>query len=251
MAKLHELLAVETSLRSQAEACRRDLMNTFEKKKTHFSEAVQTFQSNQEGVVPVTESRLGLQTTMYKEFAWITEKLAKAFDVAYQIDEANTEARENVVLANGDVLLTQVPATSLLQLEKRLKELQEFAAAIPTLDPAKGFEIDKSRGIDIYKARDVVKARTQKVKEWITVAAATDKHPAQVVENVKDVEIGTIQLQEWSSLISTAEKGDILDRIEELIRAVKGARSRANEIPVDVASKKIGARLLAYVFQGK
>jgi len=251
MAKLHELLAVEANLRGQAEACRKDLMNTFEKKRAHFSELIVTFTPKEEGANPVVESKMGLQSTIDKEIDWLSEKLVKAFDTAHQIDEANTIARQDVTLEDGTVLLKNVPATSLLQLEKRLKELQEFAAQIPTLDPTKGFEQDADRGAGIFKARDVHKKRTQKVEEFVTVVQPTKEHPAQVAKQVKDIDTGEILQQEWSSLITVSAKGDILDRIEELSRAVKSARSRANEQVVNVSEYRIAGKVLAYAFRGK
>ena len=49
-------------------------------------------------------------------------------------------------------------------------------------------------------------------------------------------------------MITVAAKGDMLDRVEELLRAVKTARAKANEIDLDVKTNKIGDRLLDYVF---
>lgn len=249
MAKLHELLAVSQGLKGQADAARADLLNTFEKKKHHFSETVKTFFPNGEGVTPVTEETLSLQTTVKRELKWIGEYLAKAYDAANQIAEANTQARADVVLENGEILLKSVPATSLLELEKRLNELKAFVAAIPTLDPAKGFTPDTARGADIFVAREERRARTKKEPRVITLAPPTDKHPAQVQLLTEDVVVGYVRAQEWSGLITTAEKGDMIDRVEVLSRAVSRARARANEVEID-QSVKIGQKILDFVFKG-
>jgi hypothetical protein len=79
----------------------------------------------------------------------------------------------------------------------------------------------------------------------------TDKHPAQVKELMADKPIGVTVTQEWSSLITVAEKGDMLDRVEEMIRCVKKARSKANEVEVDVKMNTIGGAVLGYIFSGK
>lgn len=250
MSKLHELLAVESNLRGQAEATRKDLLNTFEKKKHHFSEVIVTFKSSKEGTPDKIENQLGLQSTIYKELDWIGEKIAAAIDSCHQIDIANTQARADVILENGVLLLNNVPATSLLQLEKRIKEVQELVANIPTLDPAKGFEPDKDRGAGIFRARDVEKPRTEKQFEFIVMQPPTDKHPAQIKELMVDKPIGVILAQEWSSLITVAEKGDMLDRVEALLRAIKKARSRANEQDIDVKDNRIAEKLLNYIFKG-
>lgn len=250
MTKLHELLAVESNLRGQAEATRTDLKNTFEKKRNHFSEMIQTFHPSAEGAEAVTEGKLTIQTTVPKELAWITEKLANAMDVAHQVDMANLVANSDVTMEDGTILLTAVPATSLLQLEKRIKEIQDLVVAIPTLDPAKDFTADEDKGAGVFRAREVRKERTSKVFDYVVMVQPTDKHPAQVKELMVDKPVGTIVQQEWSSLLTVSQKGDMLDRVENLLRAVKKARSRANSVEVDVSANKIGEKLLDYVFRG-
>lgn len=248
MAKLHELLAVESNLKSQALAATADLKNTFEKKKHHFSETLTTFKPNGENAQDVIESVLDLQTTVPREIKWIKPFLSKAIDAGYQVAEANTSARADVILENGVTLLQQIPATALLELEKRVKEVQDFITQIPTLDPAKGFTPDPARGEDVFQARPVLKARTKKENKALLLAPATDKHAAQVQLVVEDVPVGTIVAQEWSGLITTSEKGLMIERVESLLRSVKQARARANETSLETASNKIGSILLDYVF---
>lgn len=249
MTKLHELLAVETNLENQANKCRTDLMVTFEKKRHLFEEKRVVFVPNSEGAQAVVEHQSDIQSTVRKELEWIQQHLAKAFDASYQVAEANTEARADVVLDDdaATVLLKDMPATSLLELEKRAAEVQALIGTIPTLDPAKGFSIDTQRGV--YKAREVTKQRTKKQPKVIVKYEATKEHPAQTELMHEDVPVGSIQEQEWSGLLTPADKADLLNRAEMVARAVRRARSRANEAEVDTA-KKIGNRLLKYVFTG-
>jgi len=248
MAKLHELLAVDANLKGQAQKCRTELQSTLEKKRHLFAEKLVTFTPLAEGAPAETREQSDIQTTVKKEVAWLTNILVKAIDASFAIDIANTSAKADIVLEGGDVLAKDVPATALLQLEKRVKEFSEFIHTIPTLDPAKGFEEDSSREPGIYKAREVLKSSTQKVQEPLTLAPATDKHPAQVQLVTKDVKVGTIQELEWSSLITPALKAELLERSEALFRAVTQARSRANDTDIDTKSNKIGKMLLEYVF---
>ena len=249
MAKLHELLAVQSNLSGQATKKRTDLKTTFDKKRHLFEETRKTFTSNDEQEKPQVEEQKDIQSTVIGEISWIRPALAKALDVAYQIDVANTEAKADVVTEDGDILLKEVPATTLLQLEKRVAEWKDLIQAIPTLDPAKGFQPDEARGKGYYKARDVTKPRTKKVPDVITLAPATKEHPAQTQLISVDKPVGTILEQEWSSLITPAIKSDLLDRVETLLRAVSKARSKANDHAVDTHDKKIGAELLDFVFQ--
>src|SRR5205807_141875 len=105
-----------------------------------------------------------LQSTVPDELRWISDFLVRSLDVSYQVSEANTAARANVELEDGTVLLSNVPATTLLELEKRMKEMQDLVNSIPTLDPAKGFKQDPDRGANVYKAREDVRTRTKKTQ---------------------------------------------------------------------------------------
>lgn len=247
--KLHELLAVEGGLKGQAEKVRGDLATTFEKKRHHFSEKTVTFQPSEETEKPVTEEQLDLQATVRKELAWIAGIWSEALDVSAAVAEANTRARADVVLASGQVVFKDLPATALLELEKRLLEVHGLVLAIPTLDPARGFKPDAHKGEGIYKARDDEKTRTKKVQRAIVLYPATPEHPAQTQLISEDVPVGKILTQEWSGLITPSEKADMLERAEELRRAVKAARSRANE--VEVNQQKVGGKLFEYIFNGK
>lgn len=245
--KLHELLAVETSLENQSNKVRAELAATFEKKRHLFEEKRVTFTPLKEGLAPSTESQSDIQSNIRKEFDWIQPFIVKALDASYQVAEANTVARADIVLEDETVIATGVPATALLELEKRVAEIQALVTATPTLDPAKGFQLDDQRAGGIYKAREVNKPRTAKVKDVVVLYPATEQHPAQVQLLDKDVQTGTIQEQEWSGLITPATKAELIARVETLARAVRSARSRANTVEVDT-TKKIGSKLLAYVF---
>lgn len=248
MPKLHELLAVEGQLKGQAQATRTELKATFEKKRHLFEEKRVTFKPNEEGVAETIETQSDLQSKVPDELVWIAGIWGKALDVSYQVAEANMYARADVVLDDGTQLLKGVPATALLELEKRGAEVQELIKSIPTLDPAKGFRPDDEKGANVYRARDVQKHRTKKIPQVITKAAATEHHPAQAEIFMADVQTGTVVEQEWSGLVTPAQKGELLERAETITRAFKQARQRANEVNVDAEELKCGKAVFDYVF---
>jgi len=249
MAKLHELLAVSTNQENQANKTRADLMTTFGNKRHLFEQKLVTFKSNEEGIAPVTEAQSDIQSTVQKELTWISSILSKDIDIGHQIDIANTEAKADIVTEDGDTLAESVPATSLLQLEKHLQKFHELLVTVPTLDPAKGFTQDTNRESGIFRAREVLKNRTKKVNKPLVLYPATEKHPAQTQLVTEDVAVGTIQEQEWSALLTPAQKGDLIERCEVLLRAVKKARARANELDLDVTKYRIGKKLLEFVLE--
>jgi hypothetical protein len=174
--KLHEVLGSQNQVFTQAAKVRADLLTTFEKKRHLFGEAIVTFKPDGEGAQAVTESQSMLQSTVAKELNWLAETLAKAYDSEATIDQANTLAKADIVLDGGTVLVKDVPATQLLQLDKRLGELLQLLSSVPTLDPAKGFQPDTSRGNGVYQARLVRKRRTKKEQVPLTLIAPTKEH---------------------------------------------------------------------------
>jgi hypothetical protein len=245
--KLHELLAVNNSLDGQATKCRTDLLGTFEKKRHLFEEKIVTFIPSEEGAATTVENVSSIQTTVNAELnGWLRGHLVKSLDASYQVNETNTEARANIILEDGTIVAEHVPATALLELEKSIAEIGALVAAIPTLDPAKGFTADTSR-VNQFKARDVTKTRTKKVREVLVKYQATKEHPAQTEMIDVDKPVGILQEQEWSGLITPAQKSELINRTEVLGRAVRQARARANDATVDTA-KRIGAKLVNFVF---
>lgn len=252
MPKMHELLAVSDDQKNQANKSRTDLISTFTSKPLLFKKKISTFQSNAEGAKPLTEEQSDIQTTLEKELKWVGGFISKAIDSSYQIDIGNTQAKADLVVEGPKgphTLATGVPATSLLQLEKQMLAVRELLSAMPTLDPAQGFSKDDTSEKGIWKARDVVKNRTRKEKKVLEIVKATDKHPAQAQVYDADVNIGTVLEQEWSSLTTPAIRAAMLSKVDELVQAIKKARSRANSIDLDTTGHKIGKSLLDYVLE--
>lgn len=248
MTKLHEILAVEGSLEKQAKKVMADLANTFEKKRHLFERKLVTFQPMEEGQPAVVEIQSSLQSKVVDELAWVSGHIVKSLDASYQVDCGNTVARANIVLEDGTILAKGVPATALLSLEKRIKEIADLLKTVPTLDPARGFKLDPDSGTSIYAASEIVKTRTKKTKKVIVMYEATKEHPAQVHLMDTDEPTGKLRELEWSSLLTPAEKAELINKAEMVERAIRQARSRANNVEVD-GQVKIGGDLLDYILK--
>jgi len=244
--KLHEVLAAESVASGQADKCRTDLAITFDKKRHLFGEKVVVFRPNAEGEQERIEEQSSLQSTVPTELAWIGGIWAKALDLAYWVDLGNTTARADIVLSDATLIAKDVPATALLQLEKRAAEIHALVSAIPTLDPTKGFAPDPDRGKGVYRSRETRKERTKKDQQPIVLYPATPEHPAQTQLITRDVVTGSIVEREWSGLITPAQKATLIERAEELRQSIKKARARANDVVVP--EQKIGGAMLDYVF---
>lgn len=250
MPKMHELLGVEASLKGQASKTRNELIVTFDKRVHLFQGRIKTFRPLDETQPHTTEDKQDIQSSIAAEIKWVSTYQAKAVDIVFQIDLANKEAKADVLDEDGNILWKDVPATTLLHLEKhRIPEWKALIEAIPTLDPAKGFVEDPQNGDGHFKAREVVNPRSKKGKKVYIKYEATDKHPAQTELIDEDIPVGTLLTQEWSALITPQKKSELLDQVERLARAVSSARSKANEHSIETKDKKIGAELLDYVFK--
>ena len=206
------------------------------------------FHTNEEGKAPIIEEQHELQTNVKKELKRLSEFLIRAVDVSHQINTGDRIAMADVVMDNGDILLKDVTALTLLELQKTLVTWRDVLATIPTLDPAKGFTVDTSQGEGVWKSRVITRPKTAKKNTPIELVKATDKFPAHAQLVVEDVPIGTVITQEWSTMITPSDKADLLSKCEELIRAVKKAKSKANNIDVDTSSaNRIGDVLWNYI----
>lgn len=249
MPKLPELLAVQGTLRGQAHKVLADLSHTFEKKTHLFEGKLSTFEpyAESETLHRKTEESRDLQTTVVRELAWIAPIIARAWDTDLQVDTTNLHATADVVLEDGSVLCKGVPLTALLSLEKTAEQIHLLIGAIPTLDPAKDFTPDPQKGTDVMMSREIVKVRTEKIVEPITLLEPTKEHPGKAELITRDKPVGALRGREWSGLITPAQKSAMLERSEEFKRAISQARMRANDREADT-SLTIGARALAFVF---
>ncbi len=169
--------------------------------------------------------------------------LTRLFDVTATKDWTNCTARADVVL-DGQPLLTQVPVTYLLFLEKQLVDLHTFVRKLPVLDAADSWTYDASA--DCWATEPVQTVKTKKVPRNHVKAEATEKHPAQVEMYYEDVVVGHWKTVKFSGALPARRVNELLERVEKLQQAVKFAREEANG--VDVTDQEVGDRVFRYLF---
>lgn len=250
-AKLHEVLAVEGGLQTTAKSIAAETIKTFGQKDAHFvgvSKSVSHF-AEEDANLNTIENK-ALVTTVAKKLAYMAGSQVKALDAYLQKEATNQRAFADLEV-DGKVIATEVPATVLLGLETKLADLRKVYEEIPTLAPGPVWEpdLDQSSTGDVYKARDAtVTFRTKRMVKPIIMAPATKEHPAQVQAIQEDVPVAKISAQEWSGMMSSADKSELLGRLDKLLRAVKRARQRANS--TEVVSRHIGKTIFEYLHAG-
>lgn len=171
------------------------------------------------------------------------ENMGTLLDVVATQDYNNGDAKADVIV-DGKVVLSQVPVTYLLFLEKQLVDFETFVGKLPTLDVGENWRFDDNK--DLYVG-DVTKSnKTKKELRFKVLYEATTQHPAQIEKWNEDVTVG-----EWSSTkLSTAmpakDKKALVVKLKKLQDAVKYAREQANSMEVDQV--KVAESVFAYLF---
>ncbi|MCA9676255.1 MAG: hypothetical protein H6708_17680 [Kofleriaceae bacterium] len=251
---LYELLAVEQEKKANAERARAQTLEGFRQNQAHFQGLRRTFKpfAVDEAKGEVAGERLEAETQLARTVAEELDKTlaltADAFDVSYLIDEGNTVARADLVVG-GKVIAEQLPATFLLQLEKRLREVRLLFKDIPTFDPVRNWVPDATADKpNVLRADPVVTVRKQRTRKYNVMYEATKEHPAQIDIVEIDEPVGEIRAYDWTGMISPGKKAALLLRTDELIEAVKTARARANSVQVD-PDKKIAKRIFDHLME--
>lgn len=241
MTKLSQLLAVEKGVKSRTLSEITELYHAAQKPAI-WSGITRTYTPKDDEGDRLPPEATQVQQTADTHLATAAVTLARLFDVVATKDAANQTAAADVRI-DGDVILPQVPVTTLLFLEKQLTDLRTFIAEIPTLDPSSQWEFDP--GSAVYRTLPVQTTKTTKVPRNHVRAEATKEHPAQVDIFTEDVIVGTWTTYKLSGGLPPARKRALLDRVDRLADAVKFAREEANA--VEVRDVHIGQRVFDHL----
>lgn len=171
------------------------------------------------------------------------EKWTELWNLVLTQDTGNQSAKADIVV-DGKTVLTNVPVTTLLFLDKQVNDLETFVSKIPTPDPAEEWAHDPNSGLLRGKANESL--RTSKEPTVIVKYPATTEHPAQTELFTKDVPVGTWTQIMYSGCIATDRKNAILARVRKLQDAIKVAKEQANMLEVE--RQKAAEALFGYVF---
>lgn len=167
------------------------------------------------------------------------------FDLVVSVDSGSMTTKADVVI-NGNKILESMPVLSLIFLEQQMNDVRKFFLELPVLDSNYSWKYDKNR--DCFVTDPVQSNRTITKKEPITLAPATDKHPAQAVLNDVSKLVGLYHTTRFSKAIPANTKRDYIDRIDKLIEAIKLAREQANT--VEVTQRKETDKIFDYILNG-
>lgn len=239
--KLCQIIAIEKGVKNKSNVELTQAYHAIQKPALFAGIARQYRPKDEEGEkLPSENGKVQVQAEdMLKRAAEISTTL---YDIVSTKDKANQKATADVLL-DGSPILTGVPVSTLLFLEKQLIDLATVVKSIPTLDAAEDWKFDPT--VNAYASSPSETTRTKKIPRNHVKAEATDKHPAQVETFMEDVIVGTWKTVKFSGALPAVRVQVLLDRISKLQTAVKYAREEANSI--EVSEVRIGSQLFNYL----
>ena len=248
MGQLHEVLSIDGDLKGEKKRIKEETENVFAKKPNLFSgfiKILEMFSDDRKEEEAAGGERKEIVTTVPQKLKYMSKSFTRFWDARLQKESANQEAKADILI-EGAIFAKDVPVTFLLGMEEELKQLRSVYDAIPTLQPGMEWVRDTQKGPDYWKvAHPTVTSKGEKVIEFKIIVPPTTEHPAQVREWSNDKDVGRYVTENWSGMISPAEKSLAIGKIDIVLRAFKKARQRANN--QETRNIGIGKKIFDYV----
>ena len=242
MPKLNQILAIEKQTKASSGS---DLTAVYHQlqKEPLLNGVSRTYAAkDDDGERLPSESQI-VQMNVAKLLESVAKALSPLYNVTAQRDIANCSARADLVV-DGATLLTDVPATHLLWLEKQFVDLHTLITKLPALLQTETWQYDA--GQSCWKTSPVETVRTKKIAKAFVKAEATKEHPAQVDVVHEDIIQGYWTTVKFSGALPKDRIQTLRERIEKLLAAVKFAREQANL--VEVVKVDTASPIFAFLF---
>lgn len=241
MAKLNQIVAVVQGKKSRVEKEKGEIYKKLQKSPL-FDGISRTYKPlDEEGETLPPETK-NIQLSVSQSLDEFSAVVVDLIDATATLDSSNCEAFADVKV-DKQVILSRVPVTHLLFLEKQLTDVQTFVSHCPVLDPAETWKWDETSAC--YRSEPSGTNRTKKVMRNHVKAEATEKHPAQVETYTEDIKVGDWATVKFSGAIPQQTKNLWVARIRQLVEAVKFAREEANSI--EAKTVKYGQSLFDFI----
>jgi len=257
--KQHELLAYQTDIHNACLKITRETLALFDKS-TSFDEMTKTYQAFTEGDkdIPEKESKL-MTTTVMDRLEYTNKFIANAINVISTQEKTNTVAKADITIKDDDgnkiaTIAKDVPVSALLQLEKKFVDFRAVFDKIPTFNTethwVKGIN---ASGVECYQISEPVKTvrtRTEIITESFNPNPDqnSDKFKLEPREKKVTTPVGEYTTMNKTGRISPRDKANMLERLDQVIKAIKSARSEANN--TDIIEMNFGRDMMKYILNG-
>lgn len=243
MTKLNQVIAVASTKKSAAKSEMERAYHAFQKPGL-FTGLHKVYDPKDEGGEELPEESKRIELKVTDIINSLQKSWSEMVDVVVTNDVGNSEAKADVIVG-GTTLLTQVPVTSLIFLEKQLTDLNSLVSSIPTLSEAQEWVRDD--GAEIYRSSTVKTNRTKKVQKALVLYPHSPEHPAQTTLITEDENVGTWSTTALSSALTNQQVKAVKERVSALKDAVVKAREEANSITV--TNQTVGSTAFKFVFE--
>ncbi len=243
--KLNQVLAVEKGIKQRAYGLLTEV-NKAVQKSASFNGFSKIYQPNDGDAETLPPETVRVQNTSADMLSEVQKALVELFDITLTKDVANLSAVADIKLDNGTVIASNVPATNLLFLEKQLTDIKTIVGNLPELDAAESWTLDVNA--NLFKSEPTRSNRTKKVQKAIVLYDATEKHPAQTQLITEDTIVGVYTQTKMSGAVPLPQKRAMLNRVDELLRAVQKAREEANAVVA--VDQRIGSAIFNFLLNG-
>lgn len=203
-----------------------------------------TYEPAVDGGEQLPDEGTRVQATVEEMILSTRETLVAMFDATAARDFTNGSGTAKADIVVGDQTLVEgAPVPYILWLVRQLDDLQSFVERIPTHSPSTTWELAEARGV--YSSAPVRTSRAVQQHKVVTLAEATQYHPAQAQVVAESVTAGTWTRIKYSGGVPVSRKEEILRRIITLRAALHAAREQANR--VEAVEPAVGARVLGYL----
>jgi hypothetical protein len=239
---LGEVVAIEKAARQRANKDTGDIHKTGQKDVV-FSGLSRTYAPLADDGVQLPPEGKAVQERAEDLLRQFAAALTPALDLAAAKDEANTQARGDVIV-DGNFVLTQVPVSHLLFLEHQLQDVRTFVGALVTTDPAEKWELNAQTAL--WESAPAGTMRFERREVPLVLHGPTKEHPAQVKTTLVEQAVGTWTAVKFSGALSETRKREVVARVDALLDAVKTARERANQTAAPEV--RVGELIFGYLF---
>jgi hypothetical protein len=243
--KLNQFLAIEKSAKAEGERALTDAYQSLGKVDALFTGISREYQPRDDEGETLPAERTEVKQTVSDTLETVQKGLTRLFDVTLTKDVGNQSAKADIVV-DGNTILSDVPVTYLLFLEKKLVDFRTFVSKLPTLDPGKKWDTNEALEDGVWASDARQTTRTKKVPRNHVLAVADEHHPAQVTMYHEDVVVGDWTTIDFSGAVPASRRSELLERVTKLQDAVKQAREAANSI--DVTDQHAGEKIFGYLF---
>lgn len=174
----------------------------------------------------------------------LKEDFGKFFNLLAQKEGTSCDAKADI-LVGGSLWRKDVPVMTLVSMEKQLSaQIIQLISKLPILSTDEHWEWDPNKGLFVTQPKETFSKRLEKVP--LTLALATEKHPAQVQVIEKEIQTGTWTHVSFSGALPKEDVDRYMRQSVVLLEATKFARQMAATTPV--RESDLGTQMMNFIF---